>query len=334
MFRERALAHQADPDRLDLLAQIAPRSQWLVAIVVALSILSTLAWAAFGRLERRVAGNGVFTSANGQFEAVALGSGPISEIYVLEGDWVDEGALIASQRHGELIADIDVAKKRIDQLVQSYNDLMDKKPMQVNDQVNTMMDSWRLLQTQAAQDLRTAKARLEVLETTRKRTSGIRAPVAGRVIKLLRVQGEQVETSEVVAVIEPKGPKQVTAFVTHGAQYIEPEMEVRVLPSTIRVDEAGFARGRVRRISKYPQSREAVMKVVQDTDRVSALLASGQPFLVEVVLDEHPDAAGQIQWSIGDGPGVDIPSGTPASIQVVVGGEAPINVLIPGLSRL
>ena len=120
--------------------------------------------------------------------------------------------------------------------------------------------------------------------------------------------------------------------VVAGGKRIEAGMEVQVTPTTVRRERYGGIVGKVKRVSAFPISAEAVGSIVGSSEVVRELAPPGGMIEVEIELERANTPSG-FRWTSA-GPAAQLTPGTTTHTRVVVGKRAPLSYLIPGLRTL
>jgi HlyD family secretion protein len=110
-FRAVALERAASPEQLDHLVGITRPLDWILALVIFVTLGTAIAWGFLGRVPTRAQAEGIFVSSGGRVvEAVAGASGRLASVEVVVGDRVTRGQAIArvtqteiEQRHRDAI---------------------------------------------------------------------------------------------------------------------------------------------------------------------------------------------------------------------------------------
>ena len=99
---------------------------------------------------------------------------------------------------------------------------------------------------------------------------------------------------------ETDAPFEVTLFVPFAeGKKIQPGMEVRISPDTVRREEFGFMLGKVQSVSSQPvTSEEVVAKLGRD---LAQKYVRDTPFEVKAV-PEIDETTGRFKWTSGEGP--------------------------------
>jgi HlyD family secretion protein len=101
----------------------------------------------------------------------------------------------------------------------------------------------------------------------------------------------------------------------------------------VRREEYGMMVGAVGEISPYPSTPQGMLAVLQNQRLVESLLGGGSPYQAIVKLPQRPSPSGYT-WTSGEGPRIDLTSGTPVKAYITVQSDPPIILLLPFLRKL
>ena len=95
-FRPIALERAASLEQLDHLITITRPLDWIMAVVIFLTLGTAVAWSIFGRLPTRAQAEGIFVSSGGRVvDAVSGAAGRLASIEVSVGDRVTQSEVVA-----------------------------------------------------------------------------------------------------------------------------------------------------------------------------------------------------------------------------------------------
>lgn len=95
-FRAVALERAASPEQLDHLVGITRPVDWILALVIFVTLGTAVAWGIFGRIPTRAQAEGILVSSGGRVvDAVSAAPGRLASIEVAVGDRVTQGQAIA-----------------------------------------------------------------------------------------------------------------------------------------------------------------------------------------------------------------------------------------------
>lgn len=116
IYRKAALDRLASPEQLDRLVEVTRPRHWLALGGLGAIIVAGLVWGIFGRIPTTIEGQGILMSSGGIFEVEVLGTGPVEELLVEEGDAVEADELVARIRQPILEQRIEQVEERIEWL--------------------------------------------------------------------------------------------------------------------------------------------------------------------------------------------------------------------------
>lgn len=178
--------------------------------------------------------------------------------------------------------------------------------------------------------------RVKRIETQLKEDGTVVSTHAGRIVEVSALAGQLVPPGGRIAAIEVSDDgasmTHLAYFPVAGGKRIEEGMEVQVTPTTVRRERYGGIVGKVKRVSAFPISAEAVGSIVGSTEVVRELAPPGGMIEVEIELERANTPSG-FRWTSA-GPATQLTPGTTTRTRVVVGKRAPLSYLIPGLRTL
>ncbi len=116
IYRKAALDRLSSPDQLDKPITIIPSGIWFAIAGGLIASLITLAWAIWGRIPQTVQTNGIYTYGEGVNSIYAANGGIVSDVYVMNGDTVEEGDIIAELDNSDIDTRIDNINERLAQV--------------------------------------------------------------------------------------------------------------------------------------------------------------------------------------------------------------------------
>ncbi|HEY9421966.1 MAG TPA: NHLP bacteriocin system secretion protein [Thermoanaerobaculia bacterium] len=240
-----------------------------------------------------------------------------SERDLLKDGLITKQTLLASEQSLNMVQD-QLASARLE-----VNGL-DLKRVEAEQQVDQQIQAREAEIRDLDIELRERQARLG--ETAR-----VIANRAGRVLELLVDRGDVVSPGTPLLNLEVVSENLMAVlFVPATAgKRIEPDMAVRVSPSTVKREEFGSILGRVVWAAEYPSTARGMVRLLGNEALVDRLMKEGPPIQVNVALERDPSTPSGFRWSSSTGPSVKISSGTLATGAVVVREEAPVNLVIP-----
>lgn len=162
----------------------------------------------------------------------------------------------------------------------------------------------------------------------------VASPNTGRVLEVMTDVGDFVREGTRLVNLEPiDEPLEVVLYVSSAdGKRVRPGMPVEISPATVRPEEHGFLRGRVRSTSAFPVSREGMTRVVGTAELATQFSSTGQPYEILVDLEPDPESFSGFRWS-SRGPDATIEAGTMCSAKIVIEQERPIALVIPRIKK-
>jgi HlyD family secretion protein len=174
---------------------------------------------------------------------------------------------------------------------------------------------------------------LDLMLQQLQQTSVIKSPYSGVVLELTADPGNMISAGmRILSLEKTESELHTVAYIpaTDGKK-VQPQMEVRVFPSTIKKEESGYIIGVVRSVLPFPATQEGMMRVLRNQDLVRGLMERGTP--IEVDIDFIKTGPGTYKWSSSKKT-PPITSGTLCQTAIVVEKVRPITLVLPMLSRL
>lgn len=189
---------------------------------------------------------------------------------------------------------------------------------------------------QLNEQLRQRRFELDLLKLSQDIDFQVVSNVSGRVVDVTAARGRFIGEGQPVALIE-EDAAEIDAVV-----YVSPElgkevevgMEIQIDPTTVQREEYGFIIGKVDFISPFPATPDSMLNVLGNQTMVQELTAKGAPLLVRATLEKDPKSPSGLKWSSGEGPHIDLTTGTPVTAQVVTREQPPITLVIPFVRRM
>lgn len=156
----------------------------------------------------------------------------------------------------------------------------------------------------------------------------------GRILELYNKKFEYYEKSMPFALIARESPSKsdltMKMYITSiKGKQVKPGMDVHVSPTTVKVEEYGFLKGRVTKVSEYPVSNRALLDTLENESIVNEVLENGPVLEVEVELIKSNSTISGYAWSTPKGPDEGLDSGVFCYGAVIVGQRRPISYVIP-----
>jgi HlyD family secretion protein len=181
------------------------------------------------------------------------------------------------------------------------------------------------------------------------RQSVVISPYAGIVSELKMNPGEIVERNAALFSLLPNdasatlpqdpserfGPLYAIIYVApNEGKKVRRGMQVRVSPSTVRREEFGFIKGRVRAAAEIPSTAEGMNRTLKNRQMVQSLTKEGAPYEIIIDLIADPSTPSGYRWSSSRGPETRIDGGTVASAEVEIESLPVLSLVVPPLRQV
>lgn len=360
MFRKEALDKLSSPDRLDQLMPVTSPLGWLALWTLAALLAGVLAWSLLGTIPRKVTGQGIMLrdSAFGIMDVTASSFGDIVRVKKVEGDIVRAGDIVAEvdqeplrEQVAGLQESLRVAREQDGEQDKSENEQIEilREKLRSQEQLfsrglvtrKTVLETKTQLYNVISQGYSRDQKILELEDRIRqseiklRRDAVVRSPHDGIVIEVVVDPGDTVrEGSRVLSLESLTGEYEVVAFIPAGdGKKVRKNMVAQVAPSTVKAEEFGYMLGRVREVSTFPVTPEAMKKLLRNDKLVETLAAQGPAIEMIVVLERDPSTVSEFRWTSPGGPPYEVEGGTIGQVSVVAERMRPITLLLPYLKK-
>lgn len=166
----------------------------------------------------------------------------------------------------------------------------------------------------------------------------IKSSYEGKVIELMTKKGQLVEQGAPIVSIEVEdhkfeGLEAVVYIPPEDGKKVAKGMEVKIAPSTVKIEETGYIKGKVVQVSGYPSTKNGMARILGSQELVQAFTGQEPPIAVFVALEQDSTAYSGYVWTTQRSPEIKINAGTLCSANIIIKKEKPIGLLIPGLSN-
>lgn len=368
LFRKAALEKLASPERLDVMMKVTSPLGWLALIAVGVGMVGIIVWSVVGSIAIKVNGNGILMRGQNVLPVVATARGQLSRVLVAPGDNVRAGEPVAKlsqpdimlriQNTRELMAELqgqagraNVSQDMIRAQRQRQKDELQERVRQQQEAADRgLIPQSRVLATRAeitsidqqiasmsdssgSRDIRIAETRRELreLETQLDASTEVLSEYDGRVIEITSSEGDMIGPGMRLLTLESfDAPIEAMIYIpAEEGKKVRPEMEVLISPSTVKAEEYGFIRGRVRSVSDYPMSPEGLLRVLRNETLVKTLTGKSAPIEISVDLTDDVSTPSGFKWSSSMGPPNPVFSGTQCTATISVETKKPISYVIP-----
>lgn len=168
------------------------------------------------------------------------------------------------------------------------------------------------------------------------RESVVHSPTAGRISEIRASAGTVLPAGAPVAIVET-GRAELQAVVylpPDEGKLVRPGMKVRLEPSTVRRDEYGLLLGRVRSVSTFPATSDAMTAVLHNPDLAARFRGRGAPYAAVVAFERDRGTPSGYRWSSRRGPPGPVVAGALVRADVETRSRRPVDLLLPLARRL
>ena len=367
LFRKNALDALSSPEQLDHPMRLLRPGQWLLLLSLGGFALTIAIWSVVGRLPVRISGKGVLIRSNSLTVVQSEAPGRILELHKRIGDCVKRGQLMAridtvKQEVGKQEAEIQLEQlisqdrtedqlgsirirqqqaelDRIKSLARSGGLSLDQLS-QRQKELSSLVDSVEARDGQREQQIKQQQSRIEALDQEMSRVATIRAPISGCVVDRNVHRGEVLQTGSTLFTLEaasPGDPLESLAFFPAGdGKRLSVGQRVRISPTSTKQQRHGGIEGQVLSIRQLPVSDQALIKRLGMESLLEAVRMEPKGPLIEVKtsLKRDPSTVSRYDWGGGPGPTLQLTTGTPTEVRVLVEERRPISYVIPILRDL
>jgi biotin carboxyl carrier protein len=314
VFRKVSVERLSSPEQLDTLMKVTSPKGWLALIALGVLLISTIVWGFFGNMETKIQSQGVLIRPGGLQSIYVTSSGAISDIRVVENDFVQKGDVVARIEQPLLL---DQIKQTVDQIDNTTSKYKSNKTVELEGQLRNLQASLLRLQADYAF------------------SSQVVSPYSGRVLEIMAKKGSSLSQGMPlinVEVGEENGRDLVAVMyipVQEGKKVI-PGMKLTIAPSSVNKEESGLLIARVTSVSEFPTNAQGMMLTLGNEGLVTQL-AGKDSAMVEIHADLIQDihTVSGYKWSTGKGPSVQMNSGTLVSGAITIEQQKPISTIIP-----
>ncbi|MGB0403025.1 MAG: NHLP bacteriocin system secretion protein [Salibacteraceae bacterium] len=162
--------------------------------------------------------------------------------------------------------------------------------------------------------------------------SEIKSPYTGKVVELMVNAGSIVSPGTFLLSMERADlNEEIEAIVYVNAREgkkVKVGMDVNLSPSTVEVEKFGYIKGTVIQVSDYPTTFEGMLNTLQNKQLVESFFDGLPPIAVRISLKTDNNISGY-KWTSGEGPDVEIKSGTLCNSKIIVKNKRPISLVLP-----
>ena len=228
------------------------------------------------------------------------------------------------------------ARAQYDQTMQEVANAT-ARAVQIESQREQKRDLLADIERQKQEDIDALKAEGARLQSEVNIGSAVKSPVAGRVEEIRVGRGDVVSPGTVLVTIGQVNPGSfeiLAVFSNNMAKRIAPGMDTHIRPVSVKKEEHGSMRGRVRSISELSISKAELDAILRNSELTNNLMGDTAPLLakIEVFLDKGTPSG--FAWWGGQGPPFAVTRGTRVEVDVLVDHRRPIALIIPAFRQL
>jgi HlyD family secretion protein len=198
-------------------------------------------------------------------------------------------------------------------------------------------ESQRQLEALASQfKVNDARRQMQELAGLLERNSRLLSPMDGKVLEIKVSAGGVLSAGTPVVSIETDGSslEAIVYLPADRGKNVQPGMEVRVEPSTVKREEFGTMIGTVVTASAFPVTPEGMAAVLHNDALVKRFSETGAPYAILVRFQPDDGAFSGYHWSSGNGPPIRLSTGTLLHAEVTTRELPPIDLIVPLARRL
>ena len=153
----------------------------------------------------------------------------------------------------------------------------------------------------------------------------------GRVFNVMVEEGETISADQLLVRLEQTG-QDLGALIyvpSRPGQKVRVSDIAEVSPSNIGKASYGSIKATVSSKADYPSTRAGLINDLRNETIADEFLASGAPLRMEIALTADPSDPSSYQWTGGKGPRVQLNSGTPCQVTLIVDQKRPIDYVVP-----
>lgn len=304
-YREEAINAVSSPEQLDQYTKVIRAPAWILLTAVLLILITAFIWLFSGNISDGIKVKGTIFPQSGVTDIYSRSSGTVTSVLVKEGDFVDEGQIIAIIPDYELITEIEELRKNIGQAAGNMG------------------------QNTAKNDL---EAKLEDLVGEYELNSVIKCTVSG-IVQSVVSKDQTISNGNKIATIinEDKytNDREIIAYIPLTiAQSIKVGMEAQISPTYAPREEFGYMMGHITKVGRVPVTEEMLKKTFGDWEHQKNLLDEEGCVEVRISIGVDPNSSNNFQWSNNKGHDLSIDISTICDVLIVSEDKRPIDLLL------
>lgn len=174
---------------------------------------------------------------------------------------------------------------------------------------------------------------LQLLKNDLVLASKVESPYSGRVLEVQSAPGSLVGVGSTLFTVQSDEDQiEIVVFVPSSTvKEIKVGQEAQIIPSSVRVEEYGFIRGKISAVATYPATQSALMRLFQNDALVKIMASSGPVNEVRVQTLKNPATISGLEWSSKNGAPIQLTPATLCSVRVITRQQLPISMVLPYL---
>lgn len=162
------------------------------------------------------------------------------------------------------------------------------------------------------------------------------SPIEGRVVEIKISPGSVLAVGTPVVEIESEGTRLAAVIYIPAEQgkRIKPGMQVNLEPSTAKREEFGTMLGKVETVSDFPMTPQGMSAVLHNENLVRRFSNNGSPYAATVTLEDDASTTTGYRWAVGNGPSIQLTSGTLTHAEITTRRQRPLDLIIPLIKHL
>ncbi len=312
-YSPKALEKLRSPEQLDVLMRVVSPKGWLLLVGSVLLTTALMVWAFLDDIPVKVHGVGILLYRGDLNSVMSQAKGVLSKLYVVDGQVVKAGDLLASIDVPELASEIQVMTNEL-QTLKRFTKSTDNFRMQK------------------------LEGELQILSDRYALETAVKAPVDGIVMEILISPIAEVKVGTPIVVLSPMGndKKDLVAHIfidgSVGKQ-ISAGMVAQISPITVSPQSHGYMLGNVSFVALLPTAKAAILsllKIGNIADYVEKNVKNPLYVMIDPKID--PNSITGYKWT-SKGPRHAIQPGIFTSVDIIIEHRRPIEYLFPFLQR-
>ena len=304
-YREEAINAISSPEQLDQFTKVIRAPAWILLAGMLLVIITVSVWLFGGNISDGIKVKGIIFPQSGVTDIYSRSSGTVTSVLAKEGDYVDEGQIIAIIPDYGIIAEIEELRNEIGQVASGNGLNADQKELE---------------------------AALEDLVAEYELNSVIKSTVSGTVQSIVSINQTISNGDKITTIInEDKytNDREIIAYVPLTiAQSIKVGMEAQISPTYAPREEFGYMKGHITKVGRVPVTEGMLKKTFGDWEHKKNLLDEEGCVEVRIAIGIDPHSSNNFQWSNKKGRDLSIDISTICNVLIVLEDKRPIELLL------